>query len=183
MTEGAHLARARPGQADGKLQQRGLAGAVRADECREGARRDLERAVAQGPARAVALAEPVADECGRGDHATLIAAAGRTVSAKSAAIVSSSKPAARALSTHVPSDVRSASIRSGSSGGRLLETNVPWPRRPSTRPSRSSSRYALSTVFGLIARLATTSFTVGSWSPGCRIPRRSACLTCWTSCR
>src|ERR1039457_7667171 len=34
-----------------------------------------------------------------------------------------------------------------------------------------------------MAREATVSFTVGSRSPGVRYPSRSACSTCWTSCR
>ena len=41
-------------------------------------------------------------------------------------------------------------------------TNVPTPGRPVHKPSCSSSRYALSTVLGLIANSATTSLTVGS---------------------
>ena len=61
-----------PAEADRDLQQRRLAGAVGPDERGDGARGDLERAVAQGPACAVALAEPVEPECA---HATLRAAA------------------------------------------------------------------------------------------------------------
>ena len=57
-------------------------------------------------------------------------------------------------------------------------TKMPMPGRAATRPRCSSSLYALSTVFGLIARLATTSFTVGSWSPTSRSaePQRVADL-------
>src|SRR5260370_29683126 len=34
-----------------------------------------------------------------------------------------------------------------------------------------------------MASEATASLTLGSWSPGLRYPSRSACSTCWTSCR
>src|SRR3954447_3790667 len=61
--------------------------------------------------------------------------------------------------------------------------NVPRPGVADTSPSRSSSRYAFATVFGLIAVAATTSRTVGSWSPTSSRPRRSASFTCWTICR
>ena len=64
-----------------------------------------------------------------------------------------------------------------------LVTNVPIPGRPATRPSCSNARYAFSTVLGLMATWATTSFTVGSWSPFCSRPSRSAPRTCWTSWR
>ncbi len=42
---------------------------------------------------------------------------------------------------------------------------------------------AFPTVFGLIAILATTSFTVGSWSPSESNPSSSAWRTCPTICR
>ncbi len=47
---------------------------------------------------------------------------------------------------------------------------VPMPGRARTSPSRSRSRYAFRTVFGLIASLATTCWAVGSWSPGSSSP-------------
>jgi hypothetical protein len=46
MAEHMHLAGAWPAEADGELEQGGLAGSVRADERRDGAGRDLEVAVA-----------------------------------------------------------------------------------------------------------------------------------------
>src|ERR1700757_3459675 len=61
--------------------------------------------------------------------------------------------------------------------------NVPRPCRATTRPSRSRSRYAFATVFGLTARSATTSRTVGSWSPMSSVPSRSASFTWRTICR
>ena len=60
------------------------------------------------------------------------------------------------------SDVRKPFRSSGGRDGSSSATNVPTPRRATTSPSRSSSRYALRTVFGLIASAPTTSFTVGS---------------------
>ena len=73
-TEHAHGAGARPRQPDGETEQRRLAGAVRADERGHAPARDLERAVAQRPLRAVAPAEPVRlERCG---HATLRTAGG-----------------------------------------------------------------------------------------------------------
>ena len=94
--EHAHLADGRLGEADRELQERRLAGAVRADERRHRARRNLERAVAERPVRAVALARAVRLERRGVAHATLETAGGRTVSAKRAAMFSSSRPAARA---------------------------------------------------------------------------------------
>ena len=55
--EHGERARRGPGQADGHGEQGGLAGAVRADEGDDVAARDGERAVAQRPPAAVALAE------------------------------------------------------------------------------------------------------------------------------
>ena len=74
-------------------------------------------------------------------------------------------PAARAAASQRSSSARSASWCRSEGGASVLATNVPRPCRATTRPSRSRSRYAFATVFGLIARSATTSRTVGSWSP------------------
>src|SRR5436190_8198828 len=99
MAEQAHAARARSREADRELKQCGLAGAVGPDECRHRTGRNLEGAVAQCPLRAVALAKAGGFEGGVLSHAALEAVGGRTVSAKSAAMFSSSRPAARARPT------------------------------------------------------------------------------------
>ena len=59
LPEDAHATGARLAKADGELEQGRLARAVRADERRHRTGRDLERAVAERPLRAVPLAEPV----------------------------------------------------------------------------------------------------------------------------
>ena len=38
-------------------------------------------------------------------------------------------------------------------------------------------------AFGLTDRESTTSFTLGSWSPGCSRPSMTSRRTCWTNCR
>ena len=139
--EHPHRAGGRARQADRELEQRRLAGAVRADERGDRARRDLEVALCKGPLGAVALAEPVGlrvparRSCDPRDRA-----GGRTVSEKRAAMPSSSRPAARARCTHLLSAVRSSLTPSGGGASGVGDTNVPTPRRPSTTPSRSSSR-------------------------------------------
>ncbi len=67
---------------------------------------------------------------------------------------------------------------SGEAEPRPRRTKVPTPGRGATRPSRSSSRYAFNTVFGLIANAPTTSLAVGNRSPGCSNPIRIPFLTC-----
>ena len=77
-----------------------------------------------------------------------------------------------------------AANRSRRRGGVLRGDERPAARavpRPALR-GRARGR-PCSTVFGLIASAATTSLTVGSWSPVCSIPSRIACLTWCTSCR
>src|SRR4051812_10135339 len=134
-TEHGDAAARRPAEPDRKLEQRRLARAVRPDESSDGAGRDLERASAQRPRRSVALAEVIRSERGNATHATFEITGGRTVSAKSAAMFSSSRPAARARAIQRWSDERSSFTSSGGSGGASPPTNVPTPRRPSTRPS------------------------------------------------
>src|SRR5205823_8425480 len=72
-------ARTRARETDRELQQRRLAGAVRTNERRDRPRRHLDRAVAQRPRRAVALAEPIRANRRR-RHATLETTGGRSVS-------------------------------------------------------------------------------------------------------
>ena len=98
--EHADGAGARPCQADGEPKERRLAGAVRPDERGHAAARDLERAVAQRPLRAVAPAEPVRLECGA--HADPPRRADPRCSERSASIACSSSPAARACSNQSP---------------------------------------------------------------------------------
>ena len=66
-------------------------------------------------------------------------------------MLSSSRPACRARSSQARRSARSGSCAVTVSSVRVRSTNVPAPGRGCTRPSCSSSRYALSTVFGLIA--------------------------------
>ena len=70
----AHLAGGGLEQADAEVQQRGLAGAVRADERRDASSGDGERTVAQGPGVTVAFAEVVGFECVGGGFAVTRAA-------------------------------------------------------------------------------------------------------------
>ena len=58
--------------------------------------------------------------------------------------------------------LRSSPCAANDGPANVRVTNVPTPALPSTSPSNSSSRYAFDTVFGLIATIATTSFTVGN---------------------
>src|SRR5215471_5673463 len=156
--EHAHRSGTRTGQADREPQQRRLPGSVRADERGHRSARNLERAGLQRPLRAVAPAEPLRLE--RNAHATFLAEP--RCSESSASMACSSRPAARACPNQFRRERRSFPTSSPSGVGAELVTKVPWPRRPSTIPSPSSAPYALRTVFGLIVRLVTTSFTVGS---------------------
>ena len=120
--EYAHQTGARTRQAYRESQERCLARAVRPDERRHGAARDLERAVAERPLRAVALAEPLRLESS--GHATLRTASSR-FSERSASIACSSSPAARALLNQSRSERRSFETSSPSGDGPVLVTNVP----------------------------------------------------------
>src|SRR5262249_22925787 len=93
-TENADGALTRTGQADCHPQQRRLTGAVRAYKRGDRAARDLERAIAQRPLRAVAPPEAVRLE--RGGHATLLTEPEPRCSERSASIACSSSPASRA---------------------------------------------------------------------------------------
>src|SRR5262249_35535153 len=120
---------ARAAQADGELEQRRLAGPVRADERGHGSGRDLERAVTACPDRAVAPSEAGGLHPGPAAHAIRLTwLAPRTVSAKSAEMPSSSSPAARARETQRPSPARRSRRSGGGSLGGWLEMNVPSPR-------------------------------------------------------
>src|SRR4029077_13035764 len=129
--EHEHAAGARPQQADGELEQRRLAGTVGTYQRGHRALGDPERALAQGPLCAVALAQPFGL---KRTHATLETLGGRTTSANRPCMFSSSHPAARAAATHFPRPARSALISSGGSGAAASATNVPTPRRPSVSP-------------------------------------------------
>ena len=178
----------RGGEACEQAQQRRLAGTIRADERRDMALGDQERAFLERPQRPVALAEPRGLDGG-----------GSEAQPRSCDLLHA-RVAQRALHERLdglvvhalgPGCSRSiwrgfVASRAWVPGGGPLgrrETNVPTPWRPSTRPSCSSSQYAFITVLGLIATSATTSFTVGSLSPTSSRPIRIACLTCWTICQ
>ena len=88
-------ARGRLQHADGEVQQRALAGAVGADEPDDAAGRDVQRAVRQRVAAAVALAQSLGQD--RGAHATCRLAEERKVAMNSASMLSSSSPDRRAL--------------------------------------------------------------------------------------
>src|SRR5262249_53317434 len=157
--ENAYLAGVRLAQPDREMEQRRLPCTVRPHDGGHRTGRNPEIAVLQRPERAVALAELAGLE--HGAHAALAEEPVRTVSAISASIASSSRPAARAWRNQRWRAVRTGPIPSGGTAGAVAAMKVPWPRRPSVRPSWSSSRYALRTVFGLIASEPTASFTVG----------------------
>jgi hypothetical protein len=102
--------------------------------------------------------------------------------ATSAATSSCSRPAPAAFDIHATSSTYSGESVPVSGRPSVRRTKVPWPGRGSTRPSRSSSRYALRVVFGLTVLVAATSLAVGSRSPGTSTPSRRACLVCCTIC-
>src|SRR6266568_2481651 len=193
-TEDLDAPPARREQSRGQRQQRRLARPVRPDQSANPPSRDLEAATVQHLATPIPLAEI---ERLKRDHgfvprhtspppasSPLRAPTGypSSTAANIAPTSSRPSPASRAREAHAVSSVRNG--ESGVACGPTSErqTNVPCPRRGSTSPSRSSSRYALSTVFGLIAVASTTSLAVGSRSPGCSSPSRSACFVCWTIC-
>ena len=163
-----------------EVEQRGLAGAVGTDEPDDVARGDVEITVGQRPAPAVPLTErPCADQrvhamssgrsperCGEERLDALLVEAGTAGLAQPTAQVGAQR-----------------TVRGERRVGSVAVTKVPTPGRGLTTPSRSSSRYALRTVFGLMASDPTTSLTVGSWSPSRSSPRRRACLACRTICR
>src|SRR5207248_7052539 len=131
-------------EADCEMEQRRLAGSVRSHERGHPARGELERAVPQRPLVAVALAEPGGLEDRA--HAALSSVESRSVDATNATMLSSSSPAACASRSQRTSPPRSRVYVPGGGPARVPTTNVPWPGRPATSPSRSSSRYAFSTV-------------------------------------
>ena len=81
--------------ADGEVQQRALAGAVGADEPDDASGGDVQRAVRERVAAAVALAQSLGLD--RGGHATCRLAEERKVAMNSASMLSSSSPDSRAL--------------------------------------------------------------------------------------
>ena len=87
--------RSEPGE---HTQQRRLSGAVRADEAADAPLRDLDGAVLQRPLGPEALAQRLSRD--RGGHATFSASAASSVAASRLCMAGSSRPAARALSTH-----------------------------------------------------------------------------------
>src|SRR5215472_8125959 len=180
------LATGRPGQPGEQPQQRCLSGAVRADQRRYPAFGNGDGGLCEGGDLAVMLRQPARLDRGRvaaGHHAVSSSAAARNVTRNSDSIDSSSSPASRALRTHcVRVRASRECVPGGGPDGRPT-TKVPSPARGSTRPSRSRSRYALRTVLGLTAVVATTSRTVGSLSPTSSTPIRSAWRTCWTICK
>src|SRR5258708_27101572 len=186
--EDAYVPNAGPRQPHRKLQQRRLAGAVRPDQRRHTASGHLHRTVAQRPGAAIALAQirrlqcrahavtsPSAPSAPSPTWASSVVA--RNVALISARMLSSSSPAARAVRSQRARLWRSAAWLATDVAASERRTNVPCPGRLATSPSCSSSRYALSTVLGLMTSRFTTSRTVGSWSPTPSRPRRSACLT------
>src|SRR5215813_2911605 len=176
-----HLDRAgrRREQPDRQLQQGRLAGTVRSDQADNVPGRNAKRAVHERVSASVPFAE--ADGVQYRGHAFSFIGL-RNVLLKSASMLSSSSPAWRAFVNQCSSSSRSGPCAAIEESPSVRVTNVPTPGFGATRPAYSSSRYALSTVFGLIAIVATTSFTVGSRSPSDSRPSRIACRTCWISC-
>src|SRR5208283_1515205 len=130
-------ARGRREQADGQLEQGRLAGAVRADQAGHASLGNLQRAVAEGGAAPVALAEPAGLQ---GGHAMSSSEADRKVLRKRASMLSSSRPARRARPSQRRRSRRSGSYAASDEPLRLPVTNVPRPGRAATRPWYSSSR-------------------------------------------
>src|SRR5262249_52391350 len=122
-------------------------------------RGDAEGGVGQPLALPVPLGQRprFQDDC----HIASLIVARKVVSMR-ASMLSSSRPAWRALSSHCSRSVRNSPCAASDSSASVLVTKVPTPGRAAASPSYSSSRYALSTVFGLIASRPTTSLTVGS---------------------
>ena len=129
-----HLDRARRRlqQADREMEQRRLAGPVRADEPDDLPGGDRERAVAERPAPAVLLAEPVGLK--NGGHATSRSAEDRKVSRKRASMLSSSSPARRALANQRCRSMRSGPCAASEASLNVPVTNVPTPGRAPTKP-------------------------------------------------
>ena len=125
-TEDLDRARRRFQQTDRELEQRRLAGPVRADKPDDLSCRDRERAVAKRPAPPVPLAEPVGLE--NGGHATSCSAEDRKVSRKRASMLSSSIPARRALANQ-----RWRSMRSGPCAASDASLNGPGHERTDPR--------------------------------------------------
>ena len=94
-TEHGHGAGGRREQADSQVQQRGFARSVGPDESDHVAGGDLEVAVVEGPAPAVALAQTLGVDDPA--HAMSSSAVERKESRNSASMLSSSSPARRAL--------------------------------------------------------------------------------------
>src|SRR5581483_2189203 len=104
------------------------------------------------------------------DHLVLFSGSGirsRNLSNSSLTV----NPPEPARATNSVTSCSNCRLRSASSCGILRSAiNVPVPWCVSRKPRISSSRYARSTVFGLMARSTVTCRTVGSWSPGRRTP-------------
>src|SRR5262245_56495318 len=120
------------------MEQGGLACAVGADEPDDAPPRDGEGAVLQRPAAAIALADIVGGKSVV-SHATSSSADVRNVDSNSAAMLSSSRPARRALVNQRFSSVRRPLCAASVESANERVTKVPSPGRPATSPSCSSS--------------------------------------------
>ena len=180
--EHAHFARGRPDQPDRELQQRCLPCAVRSDERRHRAGGDLEVCSRGAPrssriaCRAVRYGWRRSCDPRDGRRTERVGEQHRDRHRRRA------RPHERASSQRC--NAERSSFRS-SDGGGAAPARRTCPRRGALRsaPRGRAADKPCSTVFGLIVDVPTTSFTVGSWSPGRSIPSRIACRTCWTSCK
>ena len=136
----AHLDRpgGRRQEPDRQAEQRGLAGAVRADQAGDPAGRDLEGAVPQRPAAAVPLAEAAGRHGRRSRDLLGHGAKGAHEERLDALVVEPGRPRlARASGRR---SRRSGSCAASEESARVRVTKVPTPGRAATSPSRSSSR-------------------------------------------
>ena len=179
-TEDGDRPGARLEEADGELEQRGLAGAVRPDEPDDLAGGDGERALRERPLVAVALAEAVRLE--DGGHATSSAEEDRRHSLKErldALLVET-----RASRLRQPT---LQALAERSVGGERVVAERLRDEDADARPCRDEAE-----VLQLLVRLQHRVrvdreardhlLHVGSWSPTSRSPSRSAWRTCWTTC-
>ena len=168
----------RRGESDDEVQQRRLARAVGADQRRHRARRDLERAIVQRPAcarSACRAGRRDAASCGRLPKVS----ASRRRTARRRRPRRSPPSAPAGSSAPAP---RSAD-RSGGAAASARRDERALPAPALDEPLVVQLAVGLEHRVGVDRERPTTSLTVGSWSPGWSIPRRTACLTCWTSCR
>src|SRR6266571_3732463 len=114
-------ARGRRQQPDGQMQQRGLAGPVGADQPDDPPGGDVKETVRQRPTSPVPLAEPLG--LYDGSHAMSSSAAVRKVVMNRASMLSSSRPARRALASQRRRSWRSGPCAASEASASVAVTN------------------------------------------------------------